>query len=309
MKKVISTAIKTLVSVLLLVYLFKKIDLKEVWQLLQQVHITYLLAALGLYMIGQAMCAYRWKLLARLMDFHNTLKEFTIYYFAGMFFSLFLPTVIGGDVGKCYYLARGNKKTLQAVISVLADRGTGLVVVILMSGLSLSLIEGFDIPHQFIWAILAANVLMIAGLVVPFFIGDHISRLGGKAGSLSLTYWRTPASLFQSIAISMVLQVLIIAIHILIGISLGLTISWKFYLFVIPLVTSASMLPISLSGLGLREGAYVYFLSLVKVPEAKALTFAFGWLFVVFVSSLIGGLTLLTGQVARSETPSAHGSL
>jgi uncharacterized membrane protein YbhN (UPF0104 family) len=113
-----------------------------------------------------------------------------------------------------------------------------------------------------------------------------------------LTYWKSPWSLFKSILISFAFQFLIIAIHILIGLSLDLGISWKYYLFVIPLVTAASMLPVSFSGLGIREGAYVYFLSLINISQPKALTFAFGWFFIVLVSGLLGGLSLLTKQVA-----------
>lgn len=242
------------------------------------------------------------------MDFHNSFKEFLVYYFAGMFFSLFLPTVIGGDVGKCYYLARGNKKTLQAIISVLADRGTGLTALVLLSGLSLYLLEGYSIPWQLTWGILLANFVLIMGIIVPFFIGKYLSRLS-KYVTLSLIYWRKPISIFQSVLISLIFQMMVIVIHILIGLSLGLSIPWRFYFLLIPLVTTASMLPVSLSGLGLREGAYVYFLSLIDIPEAEALTFAFGWLFIVAVAGLIGGLILLTNQVMRKGRLSTQGSL
>lgn len=293
MKKRLVTLLKGLISIALLAYLFYKVDLKEVWQHLQQANIFYLLGALGLCLIGQALCACRWKILARLMDFHNSLKEFVIYYFAGMFFSLFLPTLIGGDVVKCYYLARGKKKTLQAIISVLADRGTGLIALILIAWGSLFLMNGVvPVPGQFTWGIKVAGIAMIAGLIAPFFAGDLLARLGGRTIELSLIYWKKPGVLLKTILISFGFQMTVIIIHILIGLSLGLAIPWKFYFFLVPLVVTVSMLPVSLSGLGVREGAYVYFLSLANIPQAEALTFAFGWLFVVFASSLIGGLAL-----------------
>src|SRR3990170_8771278 len=292
MKKTLSALLKGLISILLLTYLFYKIDLKEVWQHLQQANIFYLLIAFGLCIIGQALCAVRWKHLARVMDFHNSLKEFIIYYFAGMFFSLFLPTLIGGDVAKCYYLARGKNKTLQAIITVLADRGTGLIALILMAWGSLFLMDGVPVPAQFTWGIKAAGIAMIAGLIAPFFAGDLLARLGGRTVELSLIYWKRPGALLNSILISFGFQMMIIIIHILIGLSLGLAIPWKFYFFLVPLVVTVSMLPVSLSGLGVREGAYVYFLSLASIPQAEALPFAFGCFFIVSVSSLIGGLAL-----------------
>lgn len=298
MKKYLSIFIKTAVSLLILIYLFKKIAVEDVWHLLRQAYFPYLLAALGLYITGQIFCAYRWKILARLMDFHNSFKEFVTYYFIGMFFNLFLPTAIGGDVGKCYYLIKGNKKTLQAIVSILADRGTGLVVLVLISGLALFLLDGFHIPKQLIWAILFANVILILAFLLPFFFGSHLSRLH-KTVALSMTFWRKPLPLFQSIMISSVFHTLVISVHILIGLSIGLTIPWKFYFLLIPLVVAVSMLPISLSGLGVREGAYVYFLSLIDIPRTSALTFAFGWFLIILISGLIGGIVLLVNQTKR----------
>lgn len=300
MKKPLSILLKASVSLLLMVYLFRKINLGEVWQLFRHAYIAYLATALVLYIMGQILCAYRWKLLARLMDFRNTFGEFVNYYFIGMFFNLFLPTAIGGDVGKCYYLVKENKKPLEAIVSILADRGTGLVVLILISGFSLFLLDGFDIPRQVIWAILLANVILILGLLIPFFFDSHLSRVH-RTVALSMAYWKEPLPLFKSIMISGVFHALIISVHILIGLSLGLYIPWKFYFLLIPLVVAVSMLPISLSGLGVREGAYVYFLSLIDIPEASALTFAFGWFLIVLISGLIGGIVLLVNQVKRKE--------
>jgi len=302
MKKTLSALLKGLISILLLTYLFYKIDLKEVWQHLQQANIFYLLIAFGLCIIGQALCAVRWKHLARVMDFHNSLKEFVIYYFAGMFFSLFLPTLIGGDVAKCYYLARGHKKTLQAIISVLADRGTGLIALILIAWGSLFLMDGVAVPAHFTWGIHAAGIIMIAGLITPFFAGGLCVKLGGRVVELALAYWKRPGVLLNVILISFGFQMTVILIHILIGLSLGLAIPWKFYFFLVPVVAAVSMLPVSLSGLGVREGAYVYFLSLAGIPQTEALTFAFGWLFVAFASSLTGGLALFkTPAMAKQK--------
>jgi len=289
MKKTITTLLKAGVSIAILVYLFRTIDFAEVWQLFKNVHVEYLVIALGLYLIGQFFCAYRWKLVASVMGFQNSFREFFTYYFIGMFFNLFLPTAIGGDVGKCYYLAKGNKKILRAVVSVLADRGTGLIVLIMIAGISLTMLNGITLPSSLPAGILMGNTLVFIGLVVPIFAGKYLLRLGEKV-SLLLTYWKQPLPLIKAIGISFIFHALIIIIHILIGLSLEMNIPWKFYLFVVPLVVTVSMLPISLSGIGLREGAYVFFLAFVNVPKTEALTFAFGWFTIMVMSSLAGGI-------------------
>lgn len=289
MKKTIITLLKAGVSVAILIYLFRKIDFVEVWQLFKHVHVEYLIIALGLYLVGQVFCVYRWKLVASLMGFHNSFGEFFTYYFIGMFFNLFLPTAIGGDVGKCYYLAKGNKKVLRAVVSVLADRGAGLVVLVMIAGISLILVNGISLPSSLPAGILVGNMAIVIGLVTPLFAGKYLSRLGEKV-SLLLTYWKQPVPLIKAIGISFVFHAMIIMIHVLIGMSLEMTIPWKFYLFVVPLVVTVTMLPVSLSGIGLREGAYVFFLAFVNVPKTEALTFAFGWFTIMIMASLAGGI-------------------
>lgn len=291
-KKTITTIIKALISIALMVYLFSKIDIREVWQLFQNVKVPYLIAALILYITGQIICAYRWKIIAFVMDFKNSYWEFIQYYFAGMFFSLFLPTLVGGDIGRCYLITKGNKKIREAIITVLADRGTGLAVLFLMAGLSVSLLKWGNIPQQLVWGVLIANACLIIGIIVPFFAGGLL-RLLGNTGELALNFWKRPAVLLHSILISMIFQTLIIIIHVFIGLSIGINIPWTFYFFLIPLVATVSMLPVSISGIGLREGAFVYFFSYASVPRAEALTFAFGWFVIVLIASLIGGLGLL----------------
>ena len=148
MKKIITTLLKAGVSIAILVYLFRTIDFAEVWLLFKNVHVEYLAVALGLYLLGQVFCAYRWKLVASVMGFQNSFREFFTYYFIGVFFNLFLPTAIGGDVGKCYYLGKENKKVLRAVVSVLADRGTGLIVLVIIAGISLTMVNGITLPSS-----------------------------------------------------------------------------------------------------------------------------------------------------------------
>jgi len=292
--------LKAGVSIAILVYLFRKIDFIEVWKLFKHVNVEYLLIALVLYLIGQVICSYRWKLVASVMGFQNSFRQFFTYYFIGMFFNLFLPTAIGGDVGKCYYLSKGNKKILRAVVTVLADRGAGLIVLVIIAGISLTMLNGITLPYSLPAVILMGNSLILAGLVVPVFAGKYLSSLSEKV-SLLLNYWKTPWPLIKAIAISAIFHTLIIIIHILIGLSLEMTIPWRFYLFVVPLVVTVSMLPVSLSGIGLREGAYVFFLAFVNVPETEALTFAFGWFTILVMSSLAGGIVFAIHSLVNSN--------
>jgi uncharacterized membrane protein YbhN (UPF0104 family) len=103
------------------------------------------------------------------------------------------------------------------------------------------------------------------------------------------------------------LQILVVVVNILNGAALGLNVPTVFYFILIPLVAVATMIPVSLNGLGVREGAFVFFLAQAGVPEDQALSLALLWLGVIIVSSLIGGLVWLATPVppkpAASRSP------
>src|SRR5204863_360725 len=63
----------------------------------------WLLAA-GLYYLTQVASSLRWQILARPLGFHRPITQYLSFYFIGMFFNLFLPTSVGGDVVRAWYL-------------------------------------------------------------------------------------------------------------------------------------------------------------------------------------------------------------
>jgi hypothetical protein len=93
-----------------------------------------------------------------------------------------------------------------------------------------------------------------------------------------------------SLAASFFIQLSVVFINMAIGYAVGVGIPWEFYFVFTPLVTVAGMIPISLNGLGVREGAYVYFLAHVGVPASEALAFAILWLILITCASVLGGI-------------------
>jgi len=87
------------------------------------------LVALALYLLIQAVSSLRWQLLARPLGFGGPWGRYLAYYFIGMFFNLVLPTSVGGDVVRAWYLARqdGDEpmtgRRLGAFLSVLEQPG------------------------------------------------------------------------------------------------------------------------------------------------------------------------------------------
>src|SRR4051812_44307144 len=106
MKRSLMVFLKGVISIGLLVFFFTRIDFFHFLGVLSNAKFSYVAICLGLYIVGQLLSSMRWALLARTVGFENPLKDFALYYLIGMFFSLFTPSTVGGDVGRVIYLSR-----------------------------------------------------------------------------------------------------------------------------------------------------------------------------------------------------------
>src|SRR5262249_59889128 len=105
------------------------------------------------YLVGQMISAVRWTVLSRPLGFDMGLSGMTGYYFIGMFFNLFAPGTVGGDLSKIYYLTREGQAarseswggaTLRDTVSVLADRAVGMCVLVWLG--AAERVRSFDTP-------------------------------------------------------------------------------------------------------------------------------------------------------------------
>ena len=108
-----SKRLKLLVSVALLAWLVHSADWSKIGHTFSQLRPGLWLAAVVLYIATQFVSAVRWRLLAGPLGFHKSMKEYTAFYFIGMYFNLFLPTSVGGDVVRAWYLDAGSGRRLS----------------------------------------------------------------------------------------------------------------------------------------------------------------------------------------------------
>ena len=281
----LATALKAIVSLGLLAYLFSKIDVGSVGRALQNLHLGYFALAwvsfFGLQFVG----VFRWRIMVRLQGFEHPFSRLTSYYFVGLFFNLFLPTSIGGDLGKCYYLAETRGDILRAISTVLADRISGMIALLCIASSALLAGGSVIVPVWMSFLTVAGTVLLLLGLFIPFVFPGLLRRY-----ELPYRYWENPRFMAASLAASFFIQLSVVMISMIIGRAVDVAIPWESYFVFIPLVTVAGMIPISINGLGVREGAYVYFLAQAGVAAHQALAFAVLWLILITSLNVLGGL-------------------
>jgi len=289
MKKAGLLALKFSVTVGLLAYLFSRVDVGSVARIVGDASWGWIAAGFVLYLAIQGLCAWRWLWLARVLDLNGTWIAFVRYYYVGMFFNLFLPTGVGGDVYRCYYLARSAADWKRAIVSVLADRGVGFATMCAIAAVATLAFGRVTLPPWLGWALGAGVVGVLVVLAVGWAARGPLAWIRG-AMPLVFEFARRPGIMAAVAGVSLLLQTLVIVVNIFNARALHLDVPVVFYFILIPLIAVATMIPVSLNGLGVREGAFVFFLAQVGVPEAQALSLALVWLAVILASSAIGGV-------------------
>jgi uncharacterized membrane protein YbhN (UPF0104 family) len=312
MKKKLLFLLKTLVSLGLLSFLLSQIDLSALLHALGSASLPYLALVLVTYLLSQLVSCLRWLFLARPLGFKLSFKEFLSFYFIGMFFNLFAPSTVGGDIGRVFYLARGgmeNKErgaTAYALVSVVADRAIGLAVLIWIGAVALAIFPMYSLP-PIIRVITYAIALgfLLCWVSVPLikrflrYVGHPLMenlRLGLEV------YWSRQSVVLQAVVLSLIVHFIQAALQVVLSWALHIDLPWSYAFILYPLVGLFSSLPISLNGIGLREGGYLFLLRQIDVSSEKAIAFGLLWFLIVALDSLIGGLVFVLKKNPRSSS-------
>ena len=295
--------VKVLISSGLIALLLSRMELARFFTTLRSAHLSYLIIALIAYLVAQVLSSLRWALLARPLGFKIPTKDFAVYYFIGMFFNLFAPSTVGGDVSRAYYLARENVSgrnggwtgpAAYAVVSVVTDRAIGMTVLIWIGALAVALFPSYALPFPIRYTVyFLALALLLAGMLVPKtarFIRQTEHAWGSKLALILKSYQGKWQFLVHAAVLALFVHTIQAWMQLLVGWSLGIDLPWSYSFILYPLVGTFSALPFSLNGIGLREGGYVLLLGHVGVSSEKGVAFGLLWLLIVALDSLIGGI-------------------
>jgi uncharacterized membrane protein YbhN (UPF0104 family) len=250
-----------------------------------------------MYLASQVISSARWYFLAHALDFAGPWSAYFRYYFVGMYFNLFLPSSVGGDVLKMHLISRGGAKKLRATYSVVADRLFGLAAMLLLGAGAILTGHGI-LPRHFEHLLCVTGICIITSLLGLPLVGKLLSRAWpeiGKRLAVFLVFWEKPKALFAALSLSFVLQTLGMGAVTLLAKDMGLSLPAAFYFAAFPLVAILTILPISFNGMGIREGGFIYFLGLKGIPAEKALTLSLSFFTIQVAASLIGGLAYAFG--------------
>ncbi|MFQ5355084.1 MAG: lysylphosphatidylglycerol synthase transmembrane domain-containing protein [Mariprofundaceae bacterium] len=283
-------ALKLLASALLLAVLLYYLDLESIYQNLRQAEFKWVFAALACLLLGQVLSAVRWAWLAEGLGLSIRIGRKIQLYFLGMFLSLFLPSILGGDVARGYLLAKGRKgQGWAAAASVLLERISGVAALsLLVTGCMFFL----KIPGTWWTVWLTGLSIFWAGMLGYRFWQPHLPAFLSRLKQLPLLSASFLLAWRRSIVLSIVFQIMIVQAHVFLGQATGLELSWTAYGVIVCLVALATALPISFNGFGIREGGYVGMAIYFGGDAAAAAAMAVLWVLVLVLAALPGGVVL-----------------
>jgi uncharacterized membrane protein YbhN (UPF0104 family) len=297
----ISLVLRVGLSAALVLYLLTRFSWREIADAMSDMRWSGWLLALFFYFLSQVISGIRWAGLARAVGFKLSLARFQQLYFEGMFFSLCLPSSIGGDVVKAVRLGTNLRSRVLAGCTVVADRAAGMIALLLIGLTALA--------HTTYSLSTAGTVAVALGLAVAAILGTRLGFAvmawmvrnlpqGHPVEAFAerlLPYHHHPIVFSVGVAWGLVVQGLNVLCVMALGFALQLDVPAVAYCVAVPLVALATAVPISLAGVGVREAGMAVLLAPYGLPEPKGIALGFLWLSVTVASGLVGGVVYLFG--------------
>jgi uncharacterized protein (TIRG00374 family) len=278
--------LKLVLSILVLGLVLRSVEPALFWRTIRSADMRLVAVAVILFFPAQLLAAYRWYFLLKQLDRPQPFWSTVRYTILGQLSALFLPGRISGDVVRTIAIAHGQREKAPFTLSVIIDKTALLIAVATFAFVGAF---GSKVVSQFATVYVAALGLVLVALVVLVFlcrfrsthIPDWVSRFGKRLPFVHksvLTVASLPRLSFHTIVMILVLgfglqlfytigsYVMARSMHIAIN-----PIDWAAISAIVALV---QIVPVTIGGLGIREGVLAGILALYRVPVTQAVTYS-----------------------------------
>ena len=314
MKRVIGAAAKLLVSVALIGFFLRQIDLADVEQVARTARPSFLLLAVLLFTISNLLGALQWGYLLRVQKIDLPARRILSLYFVGVFFNNFLVSNIGGDAVRVYDLNRTTGKGSQGFAATFLDRFVGLFVLILFSLIAFASnpdlwSPGLAIPMFALVATLTGILAFgfsrrLSGWILSVSEGiapDGVVSLLRSIREGFLAYRKAYGVLARVLVLAAGVQLTRVGVYYAVGRGMCLDTGFDHFLIFIPLIAIVAAVPVSFGGIGVRENLGAILFGRVGVPPAEALAMMFLGYLAGIIASLAGGVSFVFHRRTKPE--------
>jgi uncharacterized membrane protein YbhN (UPF0104 family) len=278
---------------------------------IQRIPITTFLAILLGYLCAHLVGIAKWRMVVNAAGARLDFATSAQCYLGGLFGTLFLPSIIGGDVVRLAVGLRRSRNPAAVLAGNVADRfmdvaaqaGLVLLGIVLLPG-ALPATTQVRSQKAMIYLGLAGGLLILCALLFfrPLFAGRSIrfrrrlARLRHAMRSVS----GAPHILFTSWLLGTAIQTTFLVLTARLAVACGLVLPLRDWFFAWPLAKLAAVLPLTQGGIGVREAALVGLLSPFGAAPPLVLAAGLAWEAVIISGGLLAGIVAYL--LRRSET-------
>ena len=286
-------------SALVLFLLFRFLSGRQIWYTLGMLPTHLWIFVLVGYLVTHCIGVAKWRLMVGVAGSVMSWIQAARCYFAGLLGSLFLPSLIGGDLVRAGMAMRIGRSKAGVLLGSLVDRSVDLVALGLLAGAGALLIPGsLDPKDRRIFVLLAGIALVGVAIVVAvtaflparrfsYRMRRRLVRVRIAARSLA----RRPGAVFTALVLALSAQSVFIVLNIALAEACGLHLAFRVWLFAWPLAKLSAAIPITQGGIGVREAALAALLLPFGAPAVLSVAAGIAWEAVVIGGGLVAGLT------------------
>lgn len=303
-KAIISRIARFVVSAALLLWLLRMVQFEELKTALYDSKWFLFIISTLIAWARLIVASCRWHIILAADSTNISIFRLFYWYMIASFFNIFLPTAMGGDIMRIYELAKYNSKKAEAVASVLMERILGLFALIGMATVALFLsAQARHEPRIYVSVLVISSVSFMVSVLLfypPFsraiirFSGRvRLGKIGAKLGNAHNAFYKLQVhrkAIILAFSVSILFQVIGVFCIYLIGMALDINAPLPFYFLSLPIIYLVTMVPVSINGMGVREGAFVFFFTSIGNSTASALMLSFLSFAQLIATGLLGGI-------------------
>ncbi|OPL14364.1 MAG: hypothetical protein AVO39_09275 [delta proteobacterium MLS_D] len=303
-------------SCAIIIYLLTFLDWERIKNILPQLRLAFIWQAFVLLLLSIVAMSVRWSILLRQFNVRQNILISWRHYMIGFFYGKMLPGVIGGDLvrlGLSMKQHRNHKSIL--VTSVFFERLCGLMVMLMISAVTVVVAPTFLQQDESVFSVIYNVAVLCILLFVLFFavlkslpgkwftvrdvrgFRSRTCAVLGKIRTLSV------AAIFIVLLLSFMAHFFDIVGSYYLAKAIHIDLPLSFFLAIMPMVYLVTVLPISLGGLGVREGALAFFLIMVGVIPSDAVLLGVLIYLTRIVVALTGGIVQFTDYKQHENLP------
>ncbi|MBU0693811.1 MAG: flippase-like domain-containing protein [Candidatus Omnitrophica bacterium] len=284
----------------LITFFLLKVDLYSLSEHLQEIRLSFLFMAVLTSLFAWVVNTCKWQRLLSALKIDISFKKLLSLNFIALFYNLFLPGQIAGEIIKGFKINHSHHGAHKVFISIVADRISGFLALFIMGFTAIIIIE----RSLYLMLVMILLVLSLAALPkILNFAKKSLASILQSWGEKQFfkkhffpifesirTYGKDKNCLIISLFYSFLFQGLCSLSAYWICLGLGIRISFIVLVWVMAIVFFIQAMPISISGIGVREGALILLLSQYGIASSKALAFSLTLFAISILMSLAGGV-------------------